>query len=64
VVRTFASLLGENTAAATLQRTLDEEGAADKKLTALAESIINIEASEANGNGASKPKAKKTSRRR
>ncbi len=63
VVRTFASLLGENAAVATLQRTLDEEGAADKKLPGHAESIINIEASEANGNGASKAKAKKTNRR-
>ena len=30
----------ENSAVATLQRTLNEEGAADKKLTALAESVI------------------------
>jgi ferritin-like metal-binding protein YciE len=66
VVRTFASLLGENAAVATLQRTLNEEAEADKKLTALAESVINVEASEAQENGASKPKAKakKTSRRR
>jgi len=47
-----------------LQRTLNEEAEADKKLTALAESVINVEASEAQENGASKPKAKKTSRRR
>ena len=47
VVRTFAGLLGENSAQATLQKTLDEEGATDKKLTALAETIINVEASEA-----------------
>jgi len=64
VVRTFASLLGENSAVATLQRTLNEEGDADKKLTALAESIINVEASQADGNGAPKRKVKKTSRRR
>jgi ferritin-like metal-binding protein YciE len=64
VVRTFASLLGENAAVATLQRTLNEEAEADKKLTALAESVINVEASEAQENGASKPKAKKASRRR
>ena len=64
VVRTFASLLGEDAAVATLQRTLNEEGETDKKLTALAESIINVEASEADENGASKRNGKKTSRRR
>ena len=32
-VRTFARLLGEDQAAELLQETLDEEGAADKKLT-------------------------------
>jgi len=58
VVRTFASLLGENSAAAVLQKTLDEEGAADKKLTALAESIINVQAENA------EPKSKKKSGRR
>jgi ferritin-like metal-binding protein YciE len=46
-----------------LQKTLDEEAATDKKLTALAESLINPEASEAEetskGNG-----KKKSSRRR
>ena len=44
-VRTYAQLLGENEAARLLQQTLDEEGATDKKLTALAESI-NVEAME------------------
>jgi len=43
-VRTFAKLLGETKAAKLLQETLDEEGATDKKLSALAESIINVEA--------------------
>lgn len=43
-VRTFARLLGEDEAADLLQETLDEEGAADKHLTTLAESIINSEA--------------------
>jgi ferritin-like metal-binding protein YciE len=43
-VRTFARLLGEEQAADLLQETLDEEGATDKKLTALAESVINAEA--------------------
>lgn len=45
-VRTFARLLGEEEAAELLQETLDEEGNADKKLTDLAESVINIEAME------------------
>lgn len=39
--RTFAKLLGLTSIAKTLQTTLDEEGAADKKLTKLAESKIN-----------------------
>jgi len=39
--RALAARLGENTAAQILQMTLDEEGAADKKLTALAESQVN-----------------------
>ena len=43
-VRTFARLLGEDSAADMLQQTLDEEGAADKKLTKLAETVINAEA--------------------
>ena len=43
-VRTFARLLGEEQAADLLQETLDEEGATDKKLTKLAESVINAEA--------------------
>ncbi len=43
-VRTFARLLGDEHAADLLQATLDEEGAADKKLTKLAETIINVEA--------------------
>jgi ferritin-like metal-binding protein YciE len=45
--RTHAALLGYNKVAKLLQQTLDEEGAADKKLTALAESIINVEAAHA-----------------
>ncbi|MEA2599806.1 MAG: hypothetical protein QOF89_798 [Acidobacteriota bacterium] len=43
-VRTYAQLLGEKDAAKLLQQTLDEEGDADKKLTQLAESTINVEA--------------------
>jgi ferritin-like metal-binding protein YciE len=45
--RTHAEMLGYTKVARLLQQTLDEEGATDKKLTALAESIINIEAVEA-----------------
>jgi ferritin-like metal-binding protein YciE len=45
--RTHAQLLGHNKIAKLLQQTLDEEGATDKKLTALAESVINVEAAHA-----------------
>jgi ferritin-like metal-binding protein YciE len=62
VVRTFASLLGENTAVDLLQRTLNEEGETDKKLTALAETVINVEASEAEEDEKPKSKTKKKSR--
>ena len=43
-VRTFATLLGYAKAAKLLQQTLDEEGAADKALTKLAETVINVAA--------------------
>ena len=43
-VRTWAQLLGENEAAKLLQQTLDEERNADKSLTQLAETSINVEA--------------------
>jgi len=46
-VRTFATLLGYESAATLLQETLDEEGEADKKLTELAETIINLDAEDA-----------------
>jgi ferritin-like metal-binding protein YciE len=59
-VRTYAQLLGESQAAKLLQQTLDEEGAADKKLTSLSKNI-NV---EANQNGASKKSTKKPSRGR
>jgi ferritin-like metal-binding protein YciE len=49
-VRTFARLLGYEDAAELLQETLDEERAADKKLTELAETIINVEANAAESN--------------
>ena len=45
--RTHAELLGLRRVAKLLQQTLDEEGATDKKLTALAESVANVEAVEA-----------------
>jgi ferritin-like metal-binding protein YciE len=40
----YARLLGDSTAEKLLQRTLAEEKEADEKLTALAESTINVEA--------------------
>jgi ferritin-like metal-binding protein YciE len=45
--RTHANLLGYEEAARLLQETLNEEGEADKKLTQLAETVINVEAEEA-----------------
>lgn len=64
VARTFASLLGEEDAVATLQRTLNEEGETDKKLTSIAESAINIEASQAEEDETPKRGAKKSGKRR
>lgn len=46
-VRTFANLLGLTDIAEKLQETLNEEGEADHALTALAESIINVDAETA-----------------
>lgn len=43
-VQTYAQQLGEKKAASLLQQSLDEEGATDKKLTKLAEQVINLEA--------------------
>jgi ferritin-like metal-binding protein YciE len=43
-VRTYAKQLGETKGQQLLQQTLDEEGAADQKLTQLAEAVINLEA--------------------
>jgi ferritin-like metal-binding protein YciE len=45
-VRAYAQQLGEDEHASLLQETLDEEGETDKRLTALAESSINIEADD------------------
>jgi ferritin-like metal-binding protein YciE len=46
-VRTYARLLGHKEAADLLQATLQEEAAADKNLSKLAEGTINVEAKEA-----------------
>jgi ferritin-like metal-binding protein YciE len=62
--RTFASLLGEADAVTILQQTLDEEAATDKKLTALAEGLVNVEASNAEENRSTKKSGKKSSRRK
>jgi ferritin-like metal-binding protein YciE len=43
-VRTFAQVLGETEHARLLQQTLDEEGEADKTLTKIAESFVNVNA--------------------
>ena len=45
-LRTLARILGHNDAADVLQEILDEESAADKKLTDLAEAHINEEAAQ------------------
>lgn len=46
-VRNLAKRLGHAQAADLLQQTLDEEGAADKKLTQIAESSVNTQAARA-----------------
>ncbi|MEO5720733.1 MAG: ferritin-like domain-containing protein [Chthoniobacterales bacterium] len=66
-VRTWARRCGENKAADLLQKTLDEEGDADKLLTRLAESLVNPEANDGDGDynaKGSKSGAKKKSRSR
>jgi ferritin-like metal-binding protein YciE len=47
--RTYAAVLGDAGVARLLQQSLDEEGEADKKLTAIAERMINAHAAEGNG---------------
>ena len=42
--RSLARRLGNNEVAETLQQTLNEEGEADKKLTSIAESQVNVSA--------------------
>lgn len=61
--RTFANLLGHEEAAALLQETLDEEGDADKALTTLAETIINVEAEDAGDATTKKSPPARTARR-
>jgi ferritin-like metal-binding protein YciE len=46
-LRTYAQTLGHNEAAQLLQETLEEEKAADKKLTEIAEGFINRDAAQA-----------------
>lgn len=55
--RTFARLLGHARVAELLQQTLKEEGAADKKLTQIAEKTVNPHAARGNhrGNGMRRP---------
>jgi ferritin-like metal-binding protein YciE len=48
-VRTYARMLGDEEAANLLQQTLEEEGQTDKRLTQLAESHINVEATAGAG---------------
>jgi ferritin-like metal-binding protein YciE len=48
-VRTFARRLGHHEAEELLQSTLDEEGGADHKLTAIAETLVNPQAQAAHG---------------
>jgi len=45
-VRTLAQHLGQEEVARILQQTLDEEGACDKKLTKIAESSVNVRATQ------------------
>jgi ferritin-like metal-binding protein YciE len=62
-VRTYAKLLGHNSAMKLLQQTLDEEGDTDKALTKLAEAI-NVEAEEPEGEEEpTKAKKKKAKRK-
>ena len=62
-VRTYAQLLGEERQAQLLQETLDEEGEANKLLTQLAESSINLEAATADGDEEEESESARGSRR-
>jgi ferritin-like metal-binding protein YciE len=48
-LKSFANLLGEYEAASLLEETLEEEKSTDKRLTDLAESIVNLEAATGEG---------------
>lgn len=48
-LRAFANILGEFEAASLFEETLEEEKSVDKRLTDLAESVINIEAAHEGG---------------
>ena len=52
--RTFAKLLGEDEAVNLLSQTLEEEKAADEKLTKLSMNIINIDALQGQATGMSR----------
>ncbi len=58
-VRTYARLLGYEDAAELLQETLDEEGEADRMLTDLAETLINVEAEEEGGEEEAAPRRRR-----
>src|ERR1700751_1610620 len=58
-VRTYAELLGENQAAALLEKTLNEEKETDAKLTQLA-STINVEAMDSEESESGKKQTKKS----
>jgi ferritin-like metal-binding protein YciE len=62
-VRTYAKLLGHDSAMKLLQQTLDEEGDTDKTLTKLAEAI-NVEAEEPDDDEEPPTKAKKKKAKR
>ena len=63
-VKSWAERIGNNRAARLLDETLQEEGEADKRLTELAESMINPEAESGNGGGSSRSSKKSASRKR
>jgi ferritin-like metal-binding protein YciE len=65
-IRTWAQLLGMNDIASLLEESLEEEKETDEKLTALAESHINLEAADQgaeqmSGRGGASPGARKSS---
>lgn len=62
-VRTYAQLLGETKAATLLQKSLDEEGAADKKLTQIAKQI-NVDAEEDDEASVARSNGKRTTKRK